>query len=387
MNGARRLCGRIAAGAAVCLLAVACGFGPAARAEMQREPLEFIEVSEDGTHFVGAASGRRFVAWGFNYDHDAEGRLIEDYWEDAWGTVVEDFREMRALGANVVRVHLQLGRLMEAPDAANETALARLVDIVKLAEETGLYLDVTGLGCYHKEDVPQWYEAMGESERWEVQARFWEAVARMCAESPAVFCYDLMNEPIVAGAKKKETEWLAGAFGGKYFVQRITLDLAGRTRQQVAKAWVEKLVAAIRTHDKDHMITLGAIPWAHTWPSVKPLFYSPEVGGKLDFVSVHFYPHRGEVDKALRALSVYEIGKPLVVEEMFPLRCSIAELDAFIDGSRGIADGYIGFYWGERLDEGLGTDMTIAEAVTGRWLRYFHSKRPEVVGSHREEGQ
>ena len=57
---------------------------------------EFIRPSSDGTHFVTAESGRNFVAWGFNYDHDSSGRLLEDYWYDEWNTVVEDFQEMKA---------------------------------------------------------------------------------------------------------------------------------------------------------------------------------------------------------------------------------------------------------------------------------------------------
>jgi hypothetical protein len=188
-----------------------------------------------------------------------------------------------------------------------------------------------------------------------------------------------MNEPIVPGGEKKETEWLAGDFGGKYFVQRITLDPAGRTQRQIAKAWVEKLVAAIRTHDKHHMITVGVIPWAHTWPNAKPLFYSPEVSRNLDFVSVHFYPHKGEVEKALKALAVYDIGKPIVIEEMFPLRCGLDELDAFIDGSRTTADGYIGFYWGKRLDLDTDKKDDLAAAIVGGWLKYFRTKAPQIL--------
>ena len=99
------------------------------------------------------------------------------------------------------------------------------------------------------------------------------------------------------------------------------------------------------------LITLGVIPWALTWPNAKPLFYSPEVSTNLDFVSVHFYPKKGEVDKALKALAVYDIGKPLVIEEMFPLSCSLEEMDEFIQKSRSRAEGWISFYWGKTIEE------------------------------------
>jgi hypothetical protein len=341
--------------------------------------LELIRPSEDGTHLVYAESGARFVAWGFNYDHDESGRLIEDYWDQEWATVVEDFREMKELGANVVRIHLQVAKFMTGPDEANTVALEELGRLVDMAEQTRLYLNITGLGCYHKKDVPKWYDAMAETERWEVQAVFWEAIAKTCANSSAVFCYDLMNEPVLPGADKVESEWLLGEFGGKYFVQRITLELAGRTREQVAAAWVNKLVAGIRKHDSRHMITVGVIPWAYTFPGAKPLFYSEQVAAKLDFASVHFYPEEGKVGKVLTALAAYDIGKPLVVEEMFPLKCSTQQLDAFIEGSRGTADGWIGFYWGKTIDQYSGQDLDIGGALIKSWLKYFQAKTPDIL--------
>jgi hypothetical protein len=343
--------------------------------------LELIRVSAVGRHFVGAESGQRFLAWGFNYDHDDSARLLEDYWHKEWPTIVEDFQEMKALGANVVRIHTQVSKFMNTAKEPNEAALKQLVRLVNLAEKTELYLDITGLGCYHKEDVPEWYDAMDEAGQWEVQALFWEAIAKNCAESPAVFCYDLMNEPILPGEEKNETEWLAGEFGGKYFVQRISLDLAGRTRKQVAGMWVDKLVAAIRKHDKHHMITVGVIPWAHTFSKARPLFYSEEVGENLDFVSVHFYPKKGEVQKALTALKVYDIGKPLVIEETFPLYCGQEEFGVFVDESLDIVDGYVGFYWGKTIEEYSAPNASIADSITRDWLKYFRTKGPEIFGA------
>src|SRR5262245_38689582 len=188
--------------------------------------MESIRVRPDGAGFQLHPSGRPFVPWGFNYDHDETGRLLEDYWEAEWPKVEADFRQMKQLGANVVRVHLQFGKFMDAPDKPNTKALDRLAKLVALAESVGLYLDLTGLGCYHKADVPAWYDKLGEKERWDAQANFWEAVAGRCSRSPAVFCYDLMNEPVVPGGKRKDGDWLGPAFAGKHFVQVISLDQA-----------------------------------------------------------------------------------------------------------------------------------------------------------------
>jgi len=338
-------------------------------------PLEAISPSEDGTHFVGEKTGDRIVVWGVNYDHDDSGRLLEDYWQQEWATVVSDFREIKTLRANVVRIHLQLAKFMETAEQPNEANLKRLGMLVRVAEDTELYLDVTGLGCYHKQDVPAWYDALDEAARWDVQANFWRAVAGVCKDSPAIFCYDLMNEPILPGAKKKETDWLAGDFAGKHFVQRISLDLAGRTRIEVARDWVKKLTTAIREIDDRHMITVGVIPWAHVFKGAKPLFYSPEVSGPLDFVSVHFYPKKGDVEDSLAALAVYDIGKPLVVEEIFPLRSSIEEVGKFIDGSRKFTDGWVSFYWGATIKENE-QKSDLKGALLAQWLRYFRSQSP-----------
>ncbi len=342
--------------------------------------LERIIVSKDGTHFVGQRSGKRFVAWGFNYTHNHAKQLIEEFWADDWATLAGDFAEMKALGANIVRIHLQTTRFMLAPGRPNPAAFKNLARMVKLAEKTGLYLDVTGLAGYKKANEAKWYSALSEADRWDVQARFWQEVAKTCAGSNAVFCYDLMNEPILPG-KTKATEWLTGEFAGMTFVQRIALELAGRSRRQVARAWVDKLVGAIRTRDKKTLVTVGVIPWAYAfYPNAKtPLFYAGGVDKKLDFVSVHFYPKAGDVANALKALACYEVGKPIVIEETFTLKCGVKDFDAFVDGSRKIADGWIGHYFGRTIEEYEKAKPTLVDAIHKAFLVYFKSKTPEIL--------
>ncbi len=346
------------------------------------KPLERVVVAKDGVSFALESSGKPFIVWGFNYDHDDGGRLLEDYWAAEWATVEQDFREMKAMDANVVRVHLQLPRFMKTatdPDAEN---LKRLQALVRLAERTGLYLDLTGLACYHKQDVPAWYDKLDESRRWEVQERFWKAVASACGGSPAIFCYDLMNEPVVGGGKNAQ-DWLAGEpFGGNYFVQRIAIDLKGRTQQEIARQWVARLAGAIRSVDRRTLITVGVIPWAQVFKGAKPLFYAPEVRGPLDFVSVHFYPKEGQLDASIEALKVYEIGKPLVIEEIFPLGAGLEEMKKFIDRSRAFADGWVSFYWGKTTAE-LERSKSLKDALVASWLKAFQALAPAAQGRPR----
>ena len=315
--------------------------------------------------------------WGFNYDHDEAGRLIEDYWETEWPKVEEDFREMKELGANVVRVHLQLARFMktaEEPDARSLERLGRLLDV---SERLGLLLDLTGLGCYHKKDVPAWYDALDEEARWDVQARFWEAVAKTCARSPAVFCYDLMNEPVVPVGKSRTRDWLGKDFGGKHFVQWISLDDRGRPRHEIARAWCRKLVAAVRKVDSRHLITVGLVDWSLERPGVLYSGFKPEaVAPEVDFLCIHLYPQAKKVDDAVEKLDAFRAaGVPVVIEETFLLGCGVEDFTAFLEKTRGKAAGWIGFYWGRTLEE-CRKSREFGDALMAQWLEIFLKKAP-----------
>ncbi len=342
--------------------------------------LSLIEVAKDSSGFVAKDTGKKFVPWGFNYDHDEEGRLIEDYWEKEWPKVEADFAEMKELGANVVRMHIQFGKFMEAADKPNEKSLAQLMKLLALAEKTGLYIDLTGLGCYHKQDVPAWYDELDETGRWKAQASFWKAVAKTCAESPAIFCYDLMNEPVVPGGKRKEKDWLGPPFGGKHFVQVITLDQAERKRPDVAVAWTKHLVAAIREVDKKHLVTIGLVDWSLDRPGLTSGFVPDKIAPELDFLCIHLYPAQGKLAEDLETLKGFaKTGKPVVIEETFLLKAPLDEFEKFLLASREHADGWVGFYWGKTPAE-LRQGKTISDAIVLSWLDWFEKNGREMRG-------
>lgn len=354
-----------------------------AAAELATPPLPRIRVSDDKKGFVQGSARPREGAqtppataeshlkmWGFNYDHDSEGRLLEDYWDDEWPLVEKHFGQMKRLGANVVRVHLQTGKFMESAEKPNKGALARFEKLLQLAEREGLYLDVTGLGCYHKKDVPAWYDALDEAGRWKVQAAFWSAVAEAGAKSTAVFCYDLMNEPIVPGGKGKDADWLGPAFGGKHFVQRITLDPAGRTRPDIARKWIQTLAAAVRAKDQQALVTVGLVDWSLDRPGLSSGFVPEKVCDDLDFVCVHLYPQAGKLEEDLKTLAAFDVGKPVVIEETFPLKCGMKEFEQFLAAAAPRSAGCIGFYWGKPPAE-LAGSKEFGEVVTAAWLELF----------------
>jgi Cellulase (glycosyl hydrolase family 5) len=332
--------------------------------------LERVRASDDRRGFVLEPSGRPFSVRGFNYDHDERGRLIEDYWEAEWPKVEEDFQEMKDLGATVVRVHLQYGKFFDQRDRPNPRALEQLGRLLTLAERLGLYLDLTGLGCYHKKDVPAWYDELSEPERWAAQARFWEVIAERCAASPAVFCYDLMNEPVVPGGKRSPRDWLGPAFAGKHFVQMVSLDQAGRPRPEIAGRWIHSQTAAIRKHDRTRLVTVGLVDWSLDRPGLTSGFAPREVVSELDFIAVHLYPETGKLDEAVKTLKGFSVGKPIVIEETFPLKCSRPEFARFFDESRPTVNGWIGFYWGKTRAE-CRRSGTIPDAMMDDWLGFF----------------
>ncbi len=356
------------------ILVATCALLPAgSNLAWAADPMPRVKVDSSGRGFVLEPSGKAFRAHGFNYDRDHAGRLLEDYWHEEWKTVAEDFAEMKALGANVVRIHLQFGKFMEAIDKPEEKSLAQLRKLVELAETTGIYLDVTGLGCYHKADVPAWYDELNEADRWTAQANFWTAVAKACKDSPAIFCYDLMNEPVSpAGAGK---DWLGPPLGNKHYVQRISRDSNNRPRPEIAKAWVDKLVAAIRAVDQQTMITVGLVDWSLDRPGLTSGFVPSKCCEKLDFICVHLYPEKEKVDEAIETLKGFDIGKPIVIEETFPMKCSFEEMNVFLDQADKLTSGTISFYWGKSPEE-LAKGTTFVDAIMLKWLEAFGKRKP-----------
>jgi endo-1,4-beta-mannosidase len=340
------------------------------------QPLGPVVISADHNHFVLKDSGTEFKPWGFNYLGEF-GTILEEYWAEKWDAIEEDFREMKQLGANVIRVHLQFATYMDTADKAKPEELARLKRLLDLAQANGLYLDVTGLGCYHPARVPKWYDALDEAARWNAQARFWQVIAETCKGHPAVFCYSLMNEPVITEAKPGEHPWLTGEMEGFYFVQRISNKPGKRTQQEIAAAWVKQLTHAIREVDPDHLVTVGVIPWAMIWPNAKPVFYAPEAAKHLDFVSVHFYPQAGKVRDAVAALKVYDIGKPMVVEETFPLSCSQPEFEQFLHDGGPIVEGWISHYFGKSIAD-YAKEKDLRSGVVKSFLEFWQKQAPII---------
>ncbi|MDG2015275.1 MAG: cellulase family glycosylhydrolase [Pirellulaceae bacterium] len=341
-----------------------------------------IEIRPDGAKLVDTKNRDTFVPFGFNYFFIDDVDGVETFHDRE--QLTREFAYARTiLKANTLRIHIDYFRLMDTPTTPNMQYFNYLKMLISVAEETGMYLDFTGLACYKIDRIPEWYHALDEEAHWEMQAAFWATVARMGAGSNAILFYDLVNEPVVAtGAYNPDYPWIVdSSYGGHYFVQRIALDLNGRTRKEIAKVWIDRMVTTIRQHDPRTPISIGVIPFALKNENAQPLFYDPLVAENLDLVCIHAYPTTDAAENEVKAqrISKYEIGKPILIEEIYnhnsgqPLMVDFIE-DSLVAG----VDGWISFYHGETIEE-LYEDGSISTWFQIPVLEYYRDEGEYLI--------
>ncbi len=330
--------------------------------------METVRIAPNKKGFILVPSGDRYVPWGHNYGSvDILERLAKDP-----ARVARDFTEMKAAGTTVARIHPELPQILAAPDKANPQALNQLRKLLKIAENLGIHLKITGLASYKIENRLAWYDSMDEQDRWKTQAFFWETIAQTCAESPAVFAYDLINEPAAVG--KHVDGWYTGRMGDVEFCQRLSLDPGNRTGDEIFRAWTKLMVASIRKHDQTHLITMGMLPFPGAYTAAAE---------QLDFVSPHLYPKSGKVDDEIKLLQKFDWGKPIVIGETFPLSCGADDERDFLLKSREFAHGWIG-HWPDESPAKLaelkkaGT-ATIQNAIWLSWVDLFQAIGPQMI--------
>ncbi len=135
------------------------------------------------------------------------------------------------------------------------------------------------------------------------------------------------------------------------------------------------MIAAIRTHDQTHLITLGMLPFPGAYKVAAE---------QLDFVSPHLYPKAGKVDDELVLLGKFAWGKPVVIGETFPLSCGVDDERAFLLASRDVAHGWIG-HWPDESPARLAElksagKATIQNAIWLSWVELFQAIGPEMTG-------
>jgi hypothetical protein len=66
----------------------------------------------------------------------------------------------------------------------------------------------------------------------------------------------------------------------------------------------------------------------------------------------------------------FQIGRPLVIEETFPMMCRPAELRDFIRSTKSRACGWLSFYWGQMPAELKPSDQP-GDKLSREWLELF----------------
>ena len=68
-------------------------------------------------------------------------------------------------------------------------------------------------------------------------------------------------------------------------------------------------------------------------------------------------------------------GKPVMIQEMYPLSCGMPAFKTFLERSRELAAGWESFYWGETSAEYRKT-RKIEDALIAAWLDFFQEQGP-----------
>ena len=277
--------------------------------------LDRLQVDRSGDYLVGASTGVRFTPWGMR----TPGVIPETFWNDDFDRLVEAFRETRRMGSNLVRFNLQFSSFVGPPSPGhpdgtpNKANLARLQDTVDLAEQTGMYIELSGLRIQLDYDNGDWYATRDEAARWRSQAVFWSAIASQLKHSDAVAWFDLMNEPAVP--TEVQQTWCRSTLGPR-LLRAIPHQGSGRPDQRRDDPRVDDRHAHGDPRDGgglQRLISVAALPYGNSG------FRPQDVTDLEEIAIVHLYPVVGEHDRAgARRREAKPNGQPLILDETGP---------------------------------------------------------------------
>lgn len=241
---------------------------------------------------------RKFFLVGINYvPSKASFRLWED-WDPA--QIEHDFEKMRQLGIDSVRVPLFWFSVEPQEGMISQTFLDRFAEFMKIAEKNHIYVMpffFVGV-CVDIFDVP-WRRGRNiysDPEMQKLERKQVETLARLYANNPTIFSWDLSDEPFYFG---------------------------GNTDAETATKWVSMLYEAIKEHDKIHPITLG---FDNNQIIEDTGFQIEKLLPAQDFISFCAYPiyslKAPEAHTSMRStyftsffIKFSDIGKPVLLSE------------------------------------------------------------------------
>jgi hypothetical protein len=322
-------------------------------------------------HVVGEQlyAGRSpWRAWGMNWGIGHEQPVIA-YFQDPSPARLRVLRTQlalaRELGADSMRIYLQLGQVMSGPRRVDRRTLRALRRLLALATSDRVYLDITGDLLWTRSASPAWYDSLSVAARWRVQARFWRAVAHTAASSPAVLCYELTSEPIVS----ERPGYRFDDLHGYYFVQSIATG-RGREADALARLWTAIMASAVRRED-DRPVTIGLLP------TTAGPFAPANVAPYLNMLVLHDYPHSGEAARQIALVERFAaLHEPVLLGETEALHDNLATERRFLLGAAPHVVGVLEFFDGRGP---RGRPRTIDQAIYEDSLEQFIALRRDIL--------
>jgi len=355
----------------ICLLtltvtaaAMLTAFAGPSLANAHATPMPRIHV--EGTQVL--AGQDRWRAYGFNwhtlpyFDHPTRKRL---------GKLRGQLADLGRVGATSMRIAIELGQVMRSEGMTRPAVLRGLRGLLTVAERERIYLDITGNVNWRVKKVPAWYDRLSEQRRWNVQARFWTAVAAAAHGSPAVLCYELTSEPFIGEDPQKG--YYQGVFGGYAFVQAVAFR-NGRDAGSLARAWTKKLAGAVRARD-DRPVTIGLLPF------LAGAFGPGNLADLLDILTVHEYPHTGEAQRSIDLVHGFaRHGRPVLLGETALLWDDLPTQEAFLVGAAPyMTAGSLEFYDGRLPADINPATASIGDALYRGGVAQYLTLRPKLL--------
>jgi hypothetical protein len=377
-------------------------------------PLGLIAVGPYDAGFVDLTSGRPFVPFGTNYYDPHAGWAPKIWRRFDPSQVAKHFGIMSDLGVNCARVFLTAATFQPDVNEVSEDALRKLDALIAIARRSGVRLILTGPD--HWEGSPSYWkpDRFAGEQALKALETFWQTLGRRYRAEPAIFAWDLLNEPhlpwFVETWRPKWNAWLEAKYGNRDALKTAWANALGEDepwgnaaipenradrgnprlldwqlfREHLADEWVRRQVKAIHQTDRTHMVTVGYIQWSYPLvrtgnPSLYAAFNPRRQAQWLDFICVHFYPLLGRPFESQEAwdrnlaylqsvLAYCHVGKPVVLGEYgwygggAPRNLpSLTEdeqdrwIVAEIEASRHVADGWLSWPFADSPES---TDMS-----------------------------
>ena len=305
--------------------------------------MRFITTAAQGRGFAERGGDSAYVPYGCNYFDPLTGWAPKIWRQFREESVRGHFERMQELGVNTVRMFLSIASFMTESGELNPDGMAKADAVLSIAKTHGIRVEFSGPDFW--EGVPDWVAKYfnGEENAYFLDdewvgrlERFWSLFAAHYRDEPALFSYDLLNEPWL----KWDSPLLRRLWGdAPPAMEQCPLDGSRNEeflafRERLIEKWTETMTQAIRGSDPNHMVTIGfhqlSMPHQPHFRYTLPGFSGKKLTRHLDYAALHWYPyspeehvqpHRKEDDiepnigMILASIRNGRAGKPVSLEE------------------------------------------------------------------------